>query len=277
MQAEWKEPGVDFRRIWRARPSRREGFNKTYSGKFADGSAIEIDYNFAREMVRIEYSPADEAERIYIAVIKHGVVLRERDFATNRVVDMQRRIRPLARYFQYFPDNHVLRSLGGVYGLPTESLAPVASSTRELFRHPFRRNAEGQAFRSSVRGYFDRKRATERAKRSWLQRFRRRLPADLFDLGLSALPLWMFFQRGASPEGFALMLGTLGFATGAVDMLWRQRNPLVSKLLFYLLPAAGTVWLKFQLEEWAIFEPIPAFIVRNAHAMLAGSLAIAGL
>lgn len=277
MQAERKEPGVDFRRIWRARPSRREGFNKTYSGQFPDGSAIEIDYNFAREMVRIEYSPIDEAERVYIAVIKHGVVLRERDFATNRSVDMQRRIRPLARYFQYFPDNHVLRSLGGVYGLPTQSLLPVASSARDLFRRPFRPGGEQQAFRTSVHGYFRRKRAAERKRRPWLKRLRRRLPADLFDVGLSAVPLWMFVERGTTPEGFALMLGTLGFATGAIDALWRQRNPLVSKLLFYLVPAVGTVWLKYQLEEWAIFEPLPAFVLRTIGSMLAGSLAIAGL
>lgn len=271
MQAEMKEPGVDFRRIWRARPSRREGFNKTYAGLFPDGSTIELDYNFAREMVRIEYRPADEAERLYIAVVKHGVVLRERDFATNRVVDMQRRIRPLAPFFQYFPDNHVLRSLGGIYGLPRESRLPSATSTGELFRRSLRTDERRRLLRQQVHHLIRKRRAAERRQRPFFGRILHRLPGDLFDLSLAGIPLFLFFQKDVAPGGLALMLSALGFFTGAVDLLWRQRNPLIVKTLAFLVPAGSVIWLKFQLEEWAIFEPVSDFILQRLAILLAGS------
>ncbi|KAB2934189.1 MAG: hypothetical protein F9K24_03970 [Leptonema illini] len=265
MQAELKEPGVDYRRVWRVRPCRREGYNKTYVGEFPDGSSVELDYNFARELVRIEYHPSEDGERIYIAVVKKGVLLQERDFATNRVVDLHRRMRPLAKFFQYFPDNHVLRSLDGIYGLPTQSAIPESTRTRDLFTW---QNIRHKTVKDLLRDYLRAKRIDENKKRPYHRRLLRRLPADLFDLGMALIPVSLFFKRELSPEGLAFALGTLGFLTGGMDAIWRQRNPLVFKALFFLFPASAILWLKIQLEQWAIFDPMPDFILTYIKAVL---------
>ncbi len=263
MQAEMKEPGVDYRRVWRVRPCRREGYNKTYIGEFPDGSRVELDYNFARELVRIEYH---EDERTYIAVIKKGVLLQERDFATNRVVDLHRRMRPLAKYFQYFPDNHVLRSLDGIYDLPAQSLIPESTRTRDFLRW---QNIRQKTFKDLLRDYLRAKRLDENKQRPWYRRFLRRLPADMFDLGMALIPISMFFKRELSPEALAFVLGMLGFATGGLDAFWRQRSPLILKGLLFLLPASAIFWLKLQLEQWAIFDPMPDVILTYLKAVLA--------
>jgi hypothetical protein len=269
MQAEWKEPGVDYRRVWRVRPCRREGYNKTYVGEFPDGSKIELDYNFARELVRIEYHPEGDSERIFIALIKKGVLLQERDFSTNRPCDLYRRIQPLAKYFQYFPDNHVLRSLDGIYGLPLQSILPEVTQVRDFFRW---KNIRHRSVRDVLRSYLKAKRIEERKARPFHRRLIRRLPADLFDLGMGMIPVSLFFRRELSPETLAFILGTLGFVTGGLDAIWRQRNPLIIKVLFFLLPASAIMWLKVQLEEWAIFEPMPDLILMYLKAVLRSSV-----
>ncbi|MBW7857917.1 MAG: hypothetical protein H3C43_06445 [Leptonema sp. (in: Bacteria)] len=265
--AEWKEPGIDYHRIWRVQPCKRDGYNKTYVGQFPDGSSVQIDYNFARELVHIDFRPEEDPERLYFSIIKRGVLLQEREFSSNRTVDLNRYLRPLNSYFQYFPDNHVLRSIGGIYNVPAESKVGQNQKRRDLFQwNKFRQRTIQDIWQDFIKS--KRIEETKQSLKPWYKRFLHRLPADFIDVLLSVVPISLFFKNQMNPELLALTLASMAFVTGSIDMVFRQRRPLITKAVLFLLPAAALVWLKIQLEQWAIFDPMPDVILTYLKAIV---------
>ena len=266
---DWKEPGVDYHRIWRVQPCKRDGYNKTYLGQFPDGSSVQIDYNFARELVHIDFRPGEDPERLYFSIVKRGVLLQEREFSSNRVVDLGRFLRPLNSYFQYFPDNHVLRSMGGIYNMPQESKVGQSQKRRDLF--PFQWQDFRQRTIKDIWQDFVKVKQIEERKQSqkpWYKRFLHRLPADFTDIAISLIPITLFFKNQMSSDSLAFTLASMAFITGGIDLILRQRSPLITKAVLFLLPATALLWLKIQLEQWAIFDPMPHVILTYLRAVV---------
>ncbi|MCB1138562.1 MAG: hypothetical protein KDK23_07385 [Leptospiraceae bacterium] len=238
-----------MRRLWKSGPSRLEGYTRHYYTETADGDELELDYHFAREMVRITLTMAQERGRQYVAVIKQGVILQERDFSGNRDTDLSSRVARFKEWFDYFPDNHVLKSMGGVYGLPTKS---------KLHQNIVRESRTWEALRpvrmvDEFRRYLDRKRRKEENVQGLIPRFLRRLPSETLDIALGLLFFLAFLAGRIGPGDFAFLAGSYGLATGGLDWLWRQREPFIPKIVLFHSLAAYAVWHEVQMRLWGIF------------------------
>lgn len=237
------------RRLWKSGPSRLEGYTRHYYTETAEGDELELDYHFAREMVRITLTMASERGRQYVAVIKKGVVLQERDYSGNRDADLTSRIGKFREWFDYFPDNHVLNSMGGAYGLPRKS---------RLHQDIVRENRTWEALKpvrmvDEFRRYLDRKRRREERVQGVIPRFLRRLPSEALDVSLGLLMFGAFLAGRLGPGEFAFLAGLYGLMTGGLDWLWRQREPFIPKIMLFHGLSAYAVWHEMQMRLWGIF------------------------
>ncbi|MCB1324229.1 MAG: hypothetical protein KDK35_03335 [Leptospiraceae bacterium] len=240
-----------LRSLWKANPSAQEGYTRNYSTETADGDIISVDFNFARQMVRIALSVAREHHRQYIAVIKSGTVLQERELAGKRSLDLTSRIAPVAGYFRFLPDEMLLRSIGGNYGVPLLPDLPGSSYAREhLPIHPLRQKF--QPLRS-LRRYLTRKRERALRPRGPVRRFFRRLPAEIWDLTLGGLLCLAYTWGGLNLTELAGYLGVAGLVCGAWDWVWRQRDPFMPKVLAFMAASGFAVYMQVQHRMWAIF------------------------
>ncbi|MCB1166750.1 MAG: hypothetical protein KDK37_10500 [Leptospiraceae bacterium] len=238
-----------LRRLWKSGPSRLEGYSRHYRTETPDGDEIELDFHFAREMVRITLNLASENGRQYVSVIKKGVVLQERDFSGNRDADLSWRMAKFKEWFDYFPDNHVLASMGGVYGLP------LKSRLHQEFIYESRPWEALKPVRlvDEVRRYLERKRRKEDRVIGIFPRLLRRLPSEALDLALGLSLFALFLSGWLSPARFAFMAGAFGLAAGGLDWLWRQREPFLPKIVLFQGLAAYAIWHEMQMRLWGIF------------------------
>lgn len=244
-----------MRRLWRATPSNQEGYHRAYSTESPEGDLLEVDFNFGRRMARISLKVAQENGREYVAVIKSGTIIQEREVAGKRSLDLTSRIGKFDRYFAHFPEASVLETIGGAYGLPTQPEAPEAGQKgspeeRGIYRiYPFERQ-----FRPirALKRHLRKKREREQ-NRGPIASFINRLPGDCFDLAIGALLYYAFLQNWLNLTELAGYLGVLAVTSGAVDWLWRQRDPMLLKVTGLLGASAYAVYIQVQYRMWAIW------------------------
>lgn len=239
----------DLRRLWRASPSKLEGYTRNYQTTTEQGDVIDVDFHYARSMVRIQLQVARENGKQYVAVIKNGIILQERDFSGNRSVDLTSRIGGLKNQFQFLPDNNVLSALDGLYGLPEKNSIPLGFERKPINWDLFK----PRRLRDILSDYLKKKKEKERAIRSPLRRFLRRLPSDVLDLSSVVALFYLFSKHYLSAGEFAFLSGFTGLFTGAVDWFWRQRDPMILKITILLGVAAWAVWYEVQMRIWGVF------------------------
>lgn len=237
-----------LRRLWRGSPSKLQGYTRNYHTTTEEGDEIQVDFHYARSMVRIQLELARENSKQYIAVIKNGIVLQERDFTGNRSVDLTSRIGRFKNHFKYLPDNNVLSAIEGLYGLPVKNSIPLGFERKPINWDFFK----PRRIRDIVADYLKEKRRKEKAVRSPFKKLLRRLPADVVDLSIAGLLFFLFLNRFLTPGEFAFASGAFGLMTGAFDWLWRQRNPMVLKIALMMGLAAYAVWYEVQMRLWGI-------------------------
>lgn len=238
-----------LRNMWQVRSSDQEGFTRTYFTSTPAGDELEVDFHFARKMVQIRITLAEEHGRQYTAVIKSGTIIRERDITSRRALDLTSRMYPLREIFGYLPEEMVLRVIDGSYGIPNR---PYLDAGERAHRLPIPLFSGQLSLRDRLKKYLDQKREVE-GKLSALQRFVRRIPAEISDLALGSLLLWGFFQDYLTLIEFAGFCGFLGIFLGAVDWLWRQRSPFLPKVILLLTGSLLAVYYQIQYRIWGVF------------------------
>lgn len=236
-----------LRSLWKGRPSRIHGYTRCYESLTEEGDEIQVDFNFARQMVRIELTLAAEHGRKYAATVKSGTIIQERDLNTNQTLDLTSRFWPLRNQFRYLPDETLLRALGGAFGTP---LAP------ELPRRRFERQTyvfRKLNLRERLRNYLKRRKEIEEEPAPFSRRLLRRLPAELRDLALIPVCLFLYAASVISLEELAFLAGFAGLMTGAVDWVLRQRSPFLPKVIFFLVTSGLAIFRLVEYRQWAIF------------------------
>lgn len=238
-----------LRYLWNVKPSDEEGYARCYFTETDEGDRIEVDFNFGREMARITLKLASEYGRQYVAVIKSGTILQERDVTSRQPLDLTSRIAPFAGLFAYLPDEPLLRALGGSYGLPTEPTEIPRQRRHVPDIVPF----EDLNLWDWIRRHLRKKRERESRPAAFWERWLRRLPDEGFDLGLG-LALWYAYSQGLlNLSEFAAATGFLAVFAGAVDWVWRMRDPFLPKVAILLAVSAAAVYYQVQYRIWGIF------------------------
>ena len=241
----------ELRTMWKVRPSEREQYSKTYYTTTPEGDELVVDFNFGREMVQIHLTLAKEYGREYLAVIKSGTILRERDQGARRQLDLTSRIYPLRKYFSYFPDELALKAIGGNYGLPE-----LPHNQKPGERPPLPPSAivtfQEAPLWEKLKAFLKERRETYQSL-PFFGRCLRRLPAEFLDISFGCLILWSYLQSYLTAGELAGLLGFLGIGSGALDWFWRQRGPFLPKVILLLTGSALAVYYQIQYRLWGIF------------------------
>ncbi len=235
--------------LWKVKPCERDGYYRTYYMDTPDGDHLEVDYNHSREMVQINLTLEREGGRQYTAIIKSGTIIRERDVTSARPVDLTSRLGAFHKNFGYLREEPVLRAIGGNYGIPGQ---PFAFKIPRLNMMPDL-SLRKLNLLERLRNYLQKKRIDEQKPRPFLERIVRRMPAEMLDAGLGILVVWAYFAGFINITELAGFAGFLGLLTGAVDWVWRQRNPFLLKVAVLLGVSAAAVFHQVQLRLWTIW------------------------
>lgn len=244
---------IQLHNLWKTRQSQQEGFTRTYYTETPEGDELEVDFSFGRRMVRICLRSAAEHGREYVALIKGGTILQEREVAGKRSVDLTSRLSRFAQYFAFLPEATVLEAIGGSYGLPAEPLFPAGPGRGG--RSDVLPITTRFSVMELIREYLAKKRDRARRERfsPWYSRLVRRMPAELVDLSLGLWVYWAYLQNMFGVTELAGYMGALAVFTGAYDWLWRQRDPFLPKVAVLLCASAMTVYWQIQYRMWGVF------------------------
>ena len=233
---------------WHCAPSILENYQHNYSLSLENRDFLSLDFNAARKMVHISLSLASEGGREYVATIKDGNILQERERISRLPVDLSWRLDPFIKFFGQIPDLSPLRAIGGNFGIPKllSKDNPYNLRIYELYlpRSPWR----------LLKKYLEKRRAQEALACSRLQKLWRRLPQEAFDLGLGTIMIYILGFKGYL--GFAelaCLSGFYGIFSGAFDWLWRQRSPFIPKVAFFVCISVLLVYWQVQYRMWAIY------------------------
>ena len=235
--------------LWKVQPSKREGYYRSYSMATPEGDHLEVDYNHGRSMVHILLTVEEEHGRQYVAVIKSGTILRERDATSSRPADLSRRMQHFVHLFGFLRDEGLLRAIGGTYGIP---MAPTLTDAPRFLSRSLP-SLRPPGFWVQLRRLLAKRRAQERLPRRWHERALRRLPAEVGDGCVGGLLVGGAFLGWLNLTELAGYLGFWAVLSGALDWLIRGRDPFLPKVVALLVVSAGTVYVQVQYRMWSIF------------------------
>ncbi|MCS7205887.1 MAG: hypothetical protein NZ853_09325 [Leptospiraceae bacterium] len=241
-----------YYQLWkRKKPSK--SYHRAYEAILTDGTKFELEYNFIKEIVKIEYFPSNE-QKHYIILIQRGSILQERDFQTQRPVSLFSKITTYRNYFSYLYDEQVLKAIGGCYDIPTISLHPQASSDFKDLQFPKKKLFSKKKFIDFIKRYTAEKEEKQKNLKG-LKKALYRMPGDLFD-GFVIFVLFYFFLMGELTSFlFSFLSIFYSILSGFFDIYIRRRNPLLVKTLILLFPGILIFWFQYQLYEWGIQKP----------------------
>ncbi|GIX40913.1 MAG: hypothetical protein KatS3mg129_0646 [Leptospiraceae bacterium] len=239
--------------LWKRRkPS--PGYNRSYYAEFPDGTKVIIEYNFVREIIKIELFPVDE-HRHYYVMIQRGTILQEREFQSNRPVSLYSRIGKYKKFFSYLFDEQVLKTIGGCYEIPLKSKHPYGTSDFNTLQFKQRFNKfKPKKFWIRLKEYLEQKEKKQKQYKGF-KKLLYRLPADLFDTFIIIYLFRLFYTGEITAIAFSLYSIFYSLLAGFIDIYWRRRNPIVIKTLLLSLPGIIIFWFRYQLDLWGIQEP----------------------
>ncbi len=238
---------------WWISPASQEGYIYNYcletSPSTDQGDKISVDFNPSRNMVRIKLTLAAEMAKEYIAVIKSGNILQQRENISRKPLDLTSRISPFAKYFCQLDEPGILQVIDGNFQLPK---ATTTYPKKELkYSKSFFKT--GPSLWQLIKRHLVAKRQAESQLRGFGQRLLRRIPQESFDLSIGGLSFWACLQGYLDFAELAFVCGFLGIFGGAIDIFWRGRNPFIPKVAFFVGVSAVIVYFQVQYRMWAIY------------------------
>jgi hypothetical protein len=212
---------IRYRSWWKRNRTPARGFYKSYKAVTPSGDTLHLDYNFHENLVRLSLEPSNEKGHSYVTTIKSGTIIRERDMFNSQNTSLKKKFLPFKDIFSCISDEDALSSILGVYEIYKPSLENKSVEAKQT---------------ESILPQDDL--AVEILEGKWklfYRKFRERFLDDLYDciLGVSLCAALYFHYFDFVVLGFAL--GFMGVFFGSIDWLMRNRNPLILKVLSFLI------------------------------------------
>jgi hypothetical protein len=221
-----------YRRLWKRSRPITQGYQKAYQAKTPSGDFLQVEFSFHDGLVKLQVDPADEKGATYTSTIKKGTIIRERDVLNGFNFPLRKKFLPYKSIFSCLPDEDILEYIGGIYDISRiplfkyrENYNEVDSSDYEIYKAPVK------SFSQKLKEYFY---GTDRSLFSW-KRFKERVVDDIHDsvLGFSIAGVLYFHFFDYMILGWGLAF--LGIFFGGLDWILRNRDPMISKVLIFLL------------------------------------------
>lgn len=215
---------------WKRRPSEIKGFDRAMYTTLDNGDYIRIDYNIVDNMARVYVEIDGDRTSPYYAIINKGRVTLERNNAgrSSKVAEI---ISARASQFSSIPNKEILKIVNRNYGI-IDSSEPVPENKAD----------RGQVTRDQIRKKYFKNDAnpyeqeSASVKSSFISGFSF---VDLIDfvVGIVLIGAAFFFSQYS-----LLTVGTVailwGLVLGFLDIVLRNREPVFTKIIFFLFGGA---------------------------------------
>lgn len=218
---------------WKRRPSEIRGYERAMYTTLNNGDYIRVDYNVAEKRVRLYVEVSEEKNAPYYSIINNGKVVSERNNA-GKTARVGNTISERSEEFSTLPNSEVLKLINRNYGI--EAFDEAESRKKEeqkkeqlsFVRKRYFRNEE-----TSENIYAD---TPEQAGRVT----GRVGLIDLIDVLTGITVAGIFYVLN---QYSYLALGVTaviwGILLGLFDIVLREREPVFSKILFFLLTGSA--------------------------------------
>lgn len=217
---------------WKKRPSEIRGYQRTYYMNSPDGDYLRIDYNLKEKKVRLYIEVESEGGNAYYAVITNGKITAERSVSTGRSFGFTEKFVERSDLFSTMPNREVLKLVSGNYGIQRGGKQSAAAQEPQ-------KTEKEKLIRETKRRYFKKEYLAEGGaggEQGAGRVFRRLNIFDLIDFVLGVLlagSAFFFFKYSFMAMGATAAF--FGIIIGFVDMFFRDRPPVFTKVIFFLL------------------------------------------
>ncbi len=222
---------------WKKRPSEIRGYQRTYYMNSPDGDYLRIDYNLKEKKVRLYVEVENEGGNAYYAVITNGKITAERSVSTGRSFGFTDKFVDRSDLYITMPNREVIKLIGGNYGIQRGGKHAAAEKAEP-------KTAKEKLLRETKRRYFKKEylAAGEAGDEEGFRRVFRHLNLfDIIDLVIGILlagSAFLFFNYSYLAMGATAAF--FGIIIGFVDMFFRDRSPVFTKVIFFLVAGAAS-------------------------------------
>lgn len=214
---------------WKRRPSEIRGYERALYTTLDNGDYIRVDYNNGDKRARLYVEVHEESGSPYYSIISQGRVTLERN-STGKSTRVAEVLKERASEFASIPNNDVVKLIANNYGIR------IGDTTNDSEKDKQRRKELDE-----TRSKYFRKGELSPGSDIESQNFpaSRFTLIDFFDLGTGLILGGVFFLLNQySLLALGGVLAFWGILTGLFDILIREREPLFTKIFFFL--GAGT-------------------------------------
>ncbi|MFA5517767.1 MAG: hypothetical protein WDA74_00790 [Spirochaetota bacterium] len=210
---------------WKRRPSEIRGYERALYTTLDNGDYIRVDYNTGDKRARLYVEVHEESGSAYYSIISHGRITLERNNA-GRSTGVAGVLKDRASEFATIPNNDVVELIANNYGIRIDDTG--SDSEKDEQRKQELAETRLKYFRKGEL-------ASDYDSDSQYIPVSRFAFIDLFDLGTGlALGGVFFLLNQYSFLAFGAVLAFWGILTGFFDILIRKREPLFTKIIFFL-------------------------------------------
>jgi len=221
---------------WKRRASEIRGYERTMYTTLENGDYVRVDYNTGEKIVRIYAEVFEDKGASYYAVISKGKVTVEKN-SNGRSTRVAERLTERAEAFSTLPNKDVLNLISGNYGI--SSAGPSNINVKKELLKVERDVIKRKYFKYEDEQYPENDYSTGK-------RIRKIGIIDLFDVmtGIVISGLFFFISQydliaaGASAVIWGMMLGVF-------DILLREREPVFTKIFFFLISGVGIYFYSY--------------------------------
>lgn len=231
---------MNYRSLWRKSKPTNSGFTRAYQASTPAGNELTAEFDALKKIVVITCTIPEDRNKLYSSRIQNGSVLRERDVTFNKDYPVQKKFESLREFFSSIPDNPLLDSIGGIYGISRITLPNESKDKTQSEEIPYwvpRRFDEVFGIQRETRFQKWRRLRRERKSRelSLFLRIRRRFLGDLTDVSLGLGAGYLTYNLYWDLELLGFVLAFFGIYSGALDWILRRRKILLTKVLSFVL------------------------------------------
>lgn len=221
-----------YRSNWKRNKTLPKGFSKSFRSTTNSGDELQVDYNFHENLVRLGLTVSFEKGKNYTTTIKNGTIIRERDVANGINTSLKKKFIPFKEIFSAIPDDDILETIGGVYDIRKAPLQKYENEDREFSET---KSIETVEIKPSLKTKFQK----------FYKSLKLRILDDVYDtlLGISLCVAIYLHFFDMIILGFAL--GFMGIFFGALDWLFRNRNPMFLKVISFLFSGGYYFYLGY--------------------------------
>jgi hypothetical protein len=202
-----------------------------------DGDYLRVDYNLKDKRVRLYIEVESEGGNAYYSVITNGKVTAERSVSTGRNFGFTDKFQERADLFSTVPNREAIKLAAGNYGIQKGGKGKGASTEDDQ-----QKTKKEKLIAETRRRYFKREfygEGEEGAEGSG-RIFRRITIFDLIDLLIGVIlsgSAFIFFNYSFTAMGATAAF--FGIIIGFVDMFFRGRSPIFTKVIFFIVAGAA--------------------------------------